>query len=37
MEIMPTGTIDPTPFIYDTTLYTMAGLMGAVNFYSDNL
>ncbi|CAN0270130.1 unnamed protein product [Ectocarpus fasciculatus] len=28
MELVPAGTPDPTPFIYDSTLYTMAGLMG---------
>lgn len=27
MEIAPAGTVDPTPFIYDSTMYTMAGLM----------
>lgn len=27
MEIVPAGTMDPTPFIYDSTMYTMAGLM----------
>lgn len=27
MEIAPGGTMDPTPFIYDSTMYTMAGLM----------
>ena len=27
MEIAPAGTMDPTPFIYDSTMYTMAGLM----------
>ncbi|CAM9460649.1 unnamed protein product, partial [Discosporangium mesarthrocarpum] len=27
MEIMPGGTVDPTPFIYDSTMYAMAGLM----------
>lgn len=27
MEIAPVGTVDPTPFIYDSTMYTMAGLM----------
>jgi hypothetical protein len=32
MEIMPAGTMDPSPFIYDTTMYAMAGLMGAVMF-----
>ncbi len=31
MEIMPKGTVDPSPFLYDTTMYAMAGLMGAVN------
>jgi len=29
MEITPTGTIDPSPYIYNTTLYTMAGLVSA--------
>ncbi|CAM9966413.1 unnamed protein product [Scytosiphon promiscuus] len=28
MDIAPAGTVDPSPYIYDTTLYTMAGLMG---------
>lgn len=27
MEIAPGGTMDPTPFIYDSTMYTMAGMM----------
>ena len=27
MEIAPTGTLDPSPFIYNSTLYTMAGLV----------
>jgi len=27
IEIAPVGTMDPTPFIYDSTMYTMAGLM----------
>merc|ERR1712013_623700 len=27
LEIAPSGTIDPSPFIYNTTLYTMAGLV----------
>lgn len=27
MEIMPDGTIDPTPTLYNTTMYTMAGLL----------
>lgn len=26
MTIMPPGTIDPSPFLYNSTLYTMAGL-----------
>ena len=28
MAIAPPGTQDPTPFIYDSTMYSMAGLMG---------
>lgn len=28
MEIMPEGTPDPSPFVYDTTMYAMTGLMG---------
>lgn len=28
MTIMPQGTIDPSPFIYNNTMYTMAGLVG---------
>ena len=28
MELAPSGTIDPTPFLYDTTCYVAAGLMG---------
>ncbi|CAN0273210.1 unnamed protein product [Ectocarpus fasciculatus] len=31
MELVPAGTPDPTPFIYDSTLYTMAGLMVSAN------
>lgn len=27
MDIMPAGTTDPAPFIYDSTMYSMAGLM----------
>jgi len=27
MEIAPPGMLDPSPFIYNTTLYTMAGLV----------
>ena len=27
MEIAPAGTQDPSPFIYDSTMYTMAGFM----------
>ena len=25
MEIMPPGTIDPSPYIYDIAMYTLAG------------
>ena len=32
MEIAPAGTIDPTPFLYDTTMYVMAGLLGLAFF-----
>ena len=28
MEIAPPGTTDPTPFLYDTTCYAAAGLLG---------
>nr|XP_040568855.1 LOW QUALITY PROTEIN: oxalate:formate antiporter-like [Lepeophtheirus salmonis] len=28
MTIMPAGTVDPSPFIYNNTMYTMAGLVG---------
>jgi len=28
MELVPEGTTDPTPYLYDSTMYTMAGLMG---------
>ena len=28
LEIAPPGTLDPTPGIYDTTMYAMAGIMG---------
>ena len=28
MTIMPQGTVDPSPFIYNNTMYTMAGLVG---------
>ena len=27
MEIMPEGTTDPTPYLYNSTMYTMAGFM----------
>ena len=27
MEIAPEGTIDPTPSLYNTTMYTMAALL----------
>ncbi|CAN0231456.1 unnamed protein product [Pylaiella littoralis] len=32
MQIAPAGTVDPSPFIFDTSLYTMAGLMGVAAF-----
>merc|ERR1712228_892962 len=28
MTIMPEGTVDPSPFLYNSTMYTMAGLVG---------
>ena len=28
MELVPEGTVDPTPFLYDTTCYVAAALMG---------
>ena len=28
MEVVPVGTVDPTPFLYDTTCYAAAALMG---------
>ena len=27
MTIMPQGTVDPSPFLYNNTMYTMAGLV----------
>ena len=27
MTLTPVGTIDPTPHLYDTTMYTLSGLM----------
>ena len=27
LEICPAGTIDPTPFLYDTTFYSMCGIL----------
>ena len=27
MELAPEGTVDPTPGLYNTTMYTMAGLL----------
>ena len=27
LEIAPVGTVDPSPYIYDNTMYAMAGLM----------
>jgi hypothetical protein len=34
MEFVPEGTVDPTPFIYDTTCYAAAGLM-TFSFFSN--
>merc|ERR1711928_34200 len=31
MEIAPQGVIDPSPYIYNSTLYTMAGLVSAAS------
>ena len=28
MEIAPAGTVDPTPFLYDSTFYAMSGILG---------
>jgi hypothetical protein len=36
LDFVPTGTVDPTPFLYDTTCYTAAGLM-AVSFIANLL
>tara|TARA_A100001011_G_scaffold71154_1_gene72922 strand:- start:625 stop:924 length:300 start_codon:yes stop_codon:yes gene_type:complete len=34
MEIAPAGTIDPTPSLYNTTMYAMAGLL-IIAFFSN--
>ena len=34
MEIAPAGTIDPTPSLYNTTMYAMAGLL-VIAFFSN--
>ena len=34
MEIAPSGTVDPTPSLYNTTMYAMAGLL-IVAFFSN--
>ena len=31
MTIMPPGTLDPSPFIYNNTMYTMAWLVGVAS------
>ena len=36
MEISPSGTVDPTPSLYNTTMYAMAGLL-IVAFFSNLL
>ena len=28
MTIMPSGTVDPSPFLYNNTMYTMSALVG---------
>ena len=30
-QFVPQGTIDPSPFIYNNTMYTMAGLVGVAS------
>ena len=32
MELVPAGTIDPTPSLYNTTMHAMAGLLVIVFF-----
>lgn len=36
MELVPAGTPDPSPFVYDSTMYAMAGLtaLAAIAHYS---
>ena len=29
MDLVPTGTIDPTPFLYNTAMYAAAGILAA--------
>ena len=36
MEIVPEGTVDPTPSLYNTTMYAMAGLL-IIAFFSNLL
>lgn len=36
LAVAPQGVVDPTPFLYDTTMYTMAGLL-CVGFVSNAL
>ncbi|CAM9370394.1 unnamed protein product [Chrysoparadoxa australica] len=31
MDIAPAGVVDPSPYVYDSTMYTMAGLMGVAS------
>ena len=31
LEIAPPGTTDPSPFLYDTTFYSMAGTIGVAS------
>ena len=36
MEVVPDGTIDPTPSLYNSTMYAMAGLL-VIAFFSNLL
>ena len=36
MEIVPEGTVDPTPSLYNTTMYAMAALL-VIAFFSNLL
>jgi len=36
MQLVPAGTPDPSPFIFDSSLYTMAGMMVSVRLLMGN-